>query len=423
MSDIFEGLTPVGDDTEDIFKGLTPIDDQKQKVDDGFWIDFAKTILRDGVKPALKGLAAIPDAAVFLGNLGVSGVNKAAGTDIPQGKYPSDMIGQGVDYATGGLSEGEAGIVGKGIEFGTSMLGGGLAGKALKEGSKVAPWLGSTKASDVAMASAMGATTKAAEDMGADPLTAAGTGLAVGITPSLAIKGTQKAIQKGAQKHADQHIDDINIEAYDAAKRQDIDLPRNAVDKTPMANVGQIAAEHSILSAKTLKDQKKLTNQSYFDAVERNLDASSTKKTLANQDLRDSLYAESKGKLTDEHVIQPTETLRRFEDAKQAIIDNTLVTNKKENEYLSQLDKLKRAIHDTQVSTILGKDGKSLSLNDFNSLRSDGAIPVKKLVDQKERLNKQINKLSQDEWALKEELINIRNALKPLCVRIVVACS
>ena len=125
-------------------------------------------ISRELTKPAYKGLASIPDLPVVLGNLLVSGMNKFAGTNIPPGKLPSDYVGEAVDYATGGLSQGEPeSMAGKAMEFGASTVGGGAlaqGAKALLPGSKVvdkvAPFLGSTDKKVVASAAGLGATSK-----------------------------------------------------------------------------------------------------------------------------------------------------------------------------------------------------------------------------------------------------------------------
>ncbi len=401
-----------------LFEGYQRLDLQnetsetsQQNLDEGFWMDFAKTVLRDGVKPALKGLAAIPDFAVALGNVGLTAVNKATGADIPLGDYPSDYISKGVDYATGGLSKGDPGVIGKGIEFATGMAGGGAVAKTLTAGSKVAPWLGSTKAGDVATAGAMGATTKLAEDAGADPLTAAGVGL-------LGPLGVQKAAVKAYEKTVpalpimSQQAKHFNLEAYDAAQREGIQLPLAAADKSPFTKVSDTAGKHSIVAANMLEKENEQVKQSFKNALERNLDKTSRKNTLENQKLRDLLYKDSKGILTDKDVIQPTETLKSFEAAKQSLTENALTPTKKEKEYIQQLDKLQNSLLGVKVSQLLGKDGQSINLADYKRLQSQGDVPVKKLIEQKQRLNNQINKLPQDEWALKDELIKVRDALK-----------
>ena len=142
-------------------------------------------ISREITKPAYKGLASIPDLPVVLGNLLASGINKFVGTDIPQGKLPSEYVGDAVDYATGGLSQGEpTTALGKGVEFASSMASGGGAAKLLKEGSKAAAFTGSTKPADIATAGAMGATTQALENQGVDATTSSIAGLGVGMSPT-----------------------------------------------------------------------------------------------------------------------------------------------------------------------------------------------------------------------------------------------
>lgn len=353
-------------------------------------------ISRELTKPALKGLAAIPDVPVLLNNLILAGVNKFGGTNIKGLPLPSEKVGEAVDYITDGLSESDPhtkdGIIARGVEFGTSMYGGGAIGKGLKAlaptskaAAKTAPWLGSTKKGDVTAGVTAGMATQAAEDFGFDPATSTVIGLGAGLAPSAIFN-----------KLAKNSVKNFNLKAYEAAERQGLDLPKVSLDQTSRSKLSTTVGEHSLYAGNKLKEQAKSTNKSFKAAFDRILDKNTTKKTIENIELNRKLYKESEGMLTDRDLIIPKNTFDSVEKAQKDIMGNALVTTTKQEQYNRYLDKLRDATMNFKTNGNFGIEG----------------IEVRKLIEQKQQLNNQISKIPREEWALKEELINVRNAVK-----------
>ena len=243
---------------------------------------------REFVKPAITGAVGLADLPSAVYNLGALGVNKLAGTKIPHAPYPSEGVGWAVDKLTGNYSEGfPTSIPGRAIEFAAGMYGGGLAAKGLKHlaptskaAEKVAPWLGSTKKTDVAAAAGVGAITQAAEHLGLPPILAASVGIGAGV-------GLPMALRRNITKDAKA----FDLEAFDAAARQNLDLPRITFDKSDKAKGAQAIAENSIFSAGRTEAEFRKAEQSLARAVERVLDETgSVKSTLENRKRSKALY-------------------------------------------------------------------------------------------------------------------------------------
>ena len=190
--------------------------------------DTEKWIQANINEPFFRGLAGLLDIPVMAGNAVIYGANKL-GANIPYGEYPSEAVGNFVSRATG-VSDDDIkkhqGPVGKAVQFGTEMATGGVAGKTLKEGSKVAQYLGSTKKGDVALAGTAGYATGVAEDMGADPLTAAGVGLGTSVAGSGVKMLGHKLL----------NTKNMDVPAHEAGKRIGVDLDLNDVANSKLVN-------------------------------------------------------------------------------------------------------------------------------------------------------------------------------------------
>ncbi|WP_440682150.1 hypothetical protein [Cysteiniphilum halobium] len=414
-----------------LFEGYSrldlPNDSLSNKQDKDEKNEILKWVSREITKPAYKGLAALPDLGVSLGNLLVDGINNFAGTNIPRGKMPSDYVGEAVDYATGGYSEGEAGVVGTGVNFGSSMLGGGAitkgangVGKLIGTEGKVisdsvSPWLGSTKVSDVGMAGAMGATTKAAENMGADPLTAAGTGIAAGASIPSMFNMVKKAGGKVYEKLpiASQQAKKFESEAYDAAKRLGIekDLPRNTFDKSTFTNLMQTMGEHSVLTSSKLKKGDEKMALAFKNTVDSNLNKVSIKDSLENKELKKSLYDASENKLTDADVVSIKDLSKKLDDYKNEASKLDYTTDNGKKNYLNNLNKIQELIEDKRLSQLVDSSGKNISLEQF---KNSSDVPVKTLINERKRLKTAADKTFKNEYIVQEKINEIRKDLASL---------
>ncbi|WP_100550342.1 hypothetical protein [Caedibacter taeniospiralis] len=431
-SSIFEGLSaveevsalspPVG-----IFEGLTPIDDNsdnqidheqkkrdvfKQVNSDSFWINFSKQVLREGVKPALKGLAAIPDFAVALGNLGIAGINKITDAGIAEGKMPSELVGQGVDFISGGLSEGDAGILGKGIEFGTGMLAGGIAAKVLKEGSKVAPYLGSTKPTDVGIAAGIGATTQAAEALGADPLTATGVGLSAGLTP-VALPKIAHSINSIGGERTVKAISKLN-QGTKAALREDIPIPRFVSSDSKVVDAISTSASKLPVAGDKMRQSIEATNEALLSKrhaiaesighkVDVELTAEGVEPVLNRQK---ALYEEAAKHIRQGQTIKPDKTLKALEEVdaeltkvakkspETASIQKIVTDLKEAYSNGSELSRLQSSLEKSGIRSGTKAYEQALKESGFFSTSSTSsmAIPVEvdSLIAQKQELYDQI---------------------------------
>ena len=346
---------------------------------------------REIVKPVATGLASALDIPSMAWNAGTWAGNKVSGGDMSYAPYPSELVGKGVDKLTSGFSEGETeSVLGKGIEFGSSMYGGGMLAKGLKAAAptskavkNVSPWLGSTEKGHVTGGAAVGAITQGAEDLGASPLGAAGIGLGVGIgVPAYG----RKLMTDSARK--------FNMKVHDAAKRQGIDIPRVSVDKSKSTKIAHTVAEHSLISGEGLTAQQHNTNLTLRNALERILDNTSTKKTLDNQRAMTQLYEKS-SVASKGAVVKPLATLESIPHAKKFIRDSIFITETRERDYASMLDNLSDAVKGINVPEA-----------------ERGLAPINKLIEQKKKLNKEIQKLTIHEWMLKDALKIVRDGIK-----------
>ena len=243
------------------------------------------------------------------------------------------------------------------------------------------------------------------------------TELATGITPALAIKGTGKVVekmwQKGMNKHLEENANRIDTKTYDAAQRQGVDVGRNVIDKTPITNVAEIAANHALLSTQAQKQQLNKTRKTYHDAVERNLDRTSVKKTIENQEQADELYKRSKALLTNKDTVNPQMTISAVKQARERIKDISFVTEKGEENFIKYLNKLENSMHRNQVSDILDKHGQKITNEAYKNATSTGEVQVNKLIGEKQKLYKKYtNVFGKESHEVKDELNKITAAIR-----------
>jgi len=369
-------------------------------------------VSREITKPAYKSVASIPDFPVIFGNLLISAINKFGGTNIPQGKLPSEYVGKAVDKLSGGYSEGEPKFLGKAVEFAGSFASGGGIGKVLKEtgaiapkiADKVSPWLGGTKSKDIATMGAIGGATDLAEQSGASPLVASGVGLATGMTPAV-VGATRKKVGKSL---TDQSMINQDKKVIEASQRQDIILPRVSMDrKNEITKKIQTVGEHSIISAGALQKQKKEVNKSIYNAFERNMDKTSVKPTTKNREQMEQLYKESKGMLQNTDVIHPENTFKSISNARNSLKELGITNSMQEG----MVNKLEKTLGMQQLEKLKNVKG-SVPLEAYKEAQRSGEVTVKQLLAKKEQLNRFIDKMPSSEYELTKPLIEIRDALK-----------
>lgn len=352
----------IGQGDKKYWYGLSPAQQEECK----------KFIAREGFKPLIKGLASILDVPSMGVNAVNWGINKGTNfiskglkgsiPELPYAPYTTDYIGKLVDKGTFGYSRGEPkDVVGRGIEFGAGMLGGGMAAKGLNAGSKISPWLGSTKPTDIIAGATTGGVTQYAEDSGYSPLGAAATGLAGGI----GVGAFGNVVKQGFFCKQAKTFDKGT---YDIAQKYGLDLPNNTFDKSWGQDKATALGERSYITGNKIKESREVANQSFYNAFNKALDKTGSKegkRSFASSEKALKKYRRlAEASIPNELSMKKSETLKGLAYSTEFVDAIPLISNFEKTNIKSMINQIKK-----EVRIIKAESGDSLYMKEILPLR------------------------------------------------------
>ena len=374
---IFDGLERLDDGAQDLSDSASATQqEQTSPQNTGFWEDTARYGAREILKPALEGAASIADLPSAAYNLVGAGVKWGFDKDIGEAPYPSEYVGKGVDWATGGYSKGQPGVVGSAIKGGVSMVvPGGLASKAAAKGAqlgskaltrtgKALNYTGSTKAPAVAGGAVANVVADEMHKDGAGGLNAFGASMAADLaTQAVGTALSRKPILKAAGLGPK----NLKLDAINAAERQELDLPAWSATDAKSMKLGAQIGSHTPFVGDKMQKQGVLFGEKFMERVD---DLANKIGPEYDKGKIDALYDRSRSFLPESATIVPEHTADVLRQIEQEIAKKGM-KSPKTKEILAEIQSYK----------------KNIGIGEFEGKHFVPPHPVSHLVETKKELN------------------------------------
>lgn len=231
-------------------------------------------------------------------------------------------------------------IVAHGAEFGSSMTPWGLAGKG---GNLLTKF---NKAAKLTKSGAgAGLTSGALQETGIDPLTAdiAGSVIAPSAKPVLQASANtgKKLAMKAPLKLMGLSPKRLNIEAAQAARDLDIDIPAAALTDSTITGLADQTVSKAPFFGNILKDKYNQTQQQIFDNLNKVYNEVGPTKTPEIEKKIYDLYEIRKQSLPQGAVVKPSNTVQALDKIKI----NSALPSKPERELLGEIQTLRNELH------------------------------------------------------------------------------